>query len=86
MLGYYINLLKTVSLKLNSSTVQFFYQDDGEHAAFPLYTEAVKFINHRDGMARPPGAACTRLDRCSACCMVCADAHALKAQLVHVAW
>jgi len=52
VLGYYINLLKTVSLKLNSSTVQFFYQDDGEHAAFPLYTEAVKFINHRDGMAR----------------------------------
>lgn len=63
MLGYYINLLKTVSLKLNSSTVQFFYQDDGEHAAFPLYTEAVKFINHRDGMARPLGEACTRLDR-----------------------
>ncbi|KAK9825468.1 hypothetical protein WJX81_005951 [Elliptochloris bilobata] len=52
VLGYYINLLKTVSLKLNSSTVQFFYQDNGEHAAFPLYTEAVKFINHRDGMVR----------------------------------
>jgi len=62
VLGYYINLLKTVSLKLNSSTVQFFYQDDGEHAAFPLYTEAVKFINHRDGMARP----CVRHTRAGA--------------------
>ena len=27
-------------------------QDDGERSSFPLYTEAVKFINHRDGMVR----------------------------------
>ena len=26
VLGYYINLLKTISLKLNESTVQFFFQ------------------------------------------------------------
>ena len=29
-----------------------FPQDDGERSSFPLYTEAVKFINHRDGMVR----------------------------------
>ncbi|KAK9820557.1 hypothetical protein WJX72_011634 [[Myrmecia] bisecta] len=52
VLGYFINLLKTISLKLNSGTVQFFFHDDGERSAFPLYTEAVKFINHRDGMVR----------------------------------
>lgn len=27
-------------------------QDDGERTALPLYTEAVKFFNHRDGMVR----------------------------------
>ena len=47
VLGYFINLLKTISLKFNSSTVQFFFQDDGERSSFPLYAEAVKFINHR---------------------------------------
>ena len=47
VLGYFINLLKTISLKFNASTVQFFFQDDGERSSFPLYTEAVKFINHR---------------------------------------
>ncbi|BDA41766.1 probable protein CLEC16A homolog at N-terminal half [Coccomyxa sp. Obi] len=52
VLGYFINLLKTISLKFNSSTVQFFFHDDGERSSFPLYTEAVKFINHRDGMVR----------------------------------
>ncbi len=52
VLGYFINLLKTISLKFNASTVQFFFQDDGERSSFPLYTEAVKFINHRDGMVR----------------------------------
>lgn len=26
LLGYYINLLKTIALKLNKSTVQFFFQ------------------------------------------------------------
>jgi len=34
-------------MQFNASTVQFFFQDDGEHSSFPLYTEAVKFINHR---------------------------------------
>ncbi|KAK9796324.1 hypothetical protein WJX73_003927 [Symbiochloris irregularis] len=51
VLGYYINLLKTIALKLNKSTVQFFFQEENG-GTFPLYTEAVKFINHRDGLVR----------------------------------
>ena len=47
VLGYYIGLLKTMSLKLDGSTVQFFFHQDGERGTFPLYTEAVKLINHR---------------------------------------
>eukprot|EP00891_Asterochloris_glomerata_P000898 jgi/Astpho2/898/e_gw1.00016.296.1_t len=47
VLGYYIGLLKTMSLKLDRSTVQFFFHQDGERGTFPLYTEAVKLINHR---------------------------------------
>ena len=27
-------------------------QDDGERTALPLYTEAIKFFNHKDGMVR----------------------------------
>ena len=49
VLGHYITLLKSISLKLNSSTVQFFFDSSG---LFPLYTEAIKLINHRDGMVR----------------------------------
>ena len=49
VLGHYITLLKSISLKLNSSTVQFFFDSKG---SFPLYTEAIKLINHRDGMVR----------------------------------
>ncbi len=37
--GYYVNLLKTISLKLNEVTVQFFFQQlPGGGASFPLYT------------------------------------------------
>ena len=100
MQGYFVNLLKTISLKLNEVTVQFFFQvlccwgcspwvsedawclcclivqcrgltlqapdhtqpqaggsasssggrspgSPGRPASFPLYSEAVKFVNHR---------------------------------------
>ncbi|KAL6053147.1 FPL domain-containing protein [Balamuthia mandrillaris] len=50
VLAYYISFLKTLSLKLNKNTIQFFFnvlQND-----FPLYTEAVKFFNHRESMVR----------------------------------
>ena len=39
--GYYVNLLKTISLKLNEVTVQFFFQASmipGQPPSFPLYT------------------------------------------------
>ena len=50
VLAYYISFLKTLSLKLNKSTIHFFYN---EHLSdFPLYTEAVKFFNHSESMAR----------------------------------
>eukprot|EP01135_Chromosphaera_perkinsii_P005824 Nk52_evm13s367 gene=Nk52_evmTU13s367 len=50
VLAYYISFLKTLSLKLNPSTIHFFYN---EHLSdFPLYTEAVKFFNHSEAMAR----------------------------------
>ncbi|KAL4427887.1 hypothetical protein ABPG75_001976 [Micractinium tetrahymenae] len=68
VLGYFVNLLKTISLKLNETTVQFFFHAGGppgggrgsggaspgasRPASFPLYTESIKFVNHRDPMVR----------------------------------
>lgn len=46
--GYYVNLLKTISLKLNEVTVQFFFQQlPGGSASFPLYTGAPRMRAHR---------------------------------------
>jgi hypothetical protein len=50
ILDYYISLLKTLSLRLNVNTLQFFY--DYRTNDFPLYAEAVKFFNHPDSMKR----------------------------------
>lgn len=55
VLGYYINLLKTISLKLNETTVQFFFRweaGSNDSSRFPLYSEAIKFVAHRDTMVR----------------------------------
>lgn len=58
VLGYYISFLKAISLKLNPSTVQFFMvdptseQQGSEGLSFPVYTEAVKFAHHKEGMVR----------------------------------
>ncbi|XP_063682749.1 protein CLEC16A-like isoform X3 [Bolinopsis microptera] len=50
IMAYYISFLKTLSLKLNSNTIHFFYN---EHLRdFPLYTEAIKFFNHNESMVR----------------------------------
>ncbi len=49
-MAYYISFLKTLSLKLDSSTVQFFF--NSESLEFPLYTESIKFFNHQEGMVR----------------------------------
>ena len=47
MLFAYINLLKTISMKLTVNLVNMFFHVDEDGAAFPLYTEAVKFIAHK---------------------------------------
>ena len=43
----YMNLLKTISMKLTVNLVNMFFHVDKDGAAFPLYTEAVKFIAHK---------------------------------------
>jgi protein CLEC16A len=50
LMAYYVSFLKTLSLKLDASTVQFYFNDETQE--FPLYTEAVKFFNHGEGMVR----------------------------------
>ncbi|XP_043502979.1 protein CLEC16A homolog isoform X2 [Polistes fuscatus] len=53
VMAYYISFLKTLSLKLNTHTIHFFYNEVNEHTNdFPLYTEAIKFFNHSEGMVR----------------------------------
>ena len=42
-----MNLLKTISMKLTVNLVNMFFHVDEDGAAFPLYTEAVKFIAHK---------------------------------------
>ncbi|KPU80275.1 uncharacterized protein Dana_GF16516, isoform B [Drosophila ananassae] len=50
VMGYYILFLKTLSLKLNTHTIHFFYNEHTND--FPLYTEAIKFFNHPESMVR----------------------------------
>uniref|UniRef100_A0A8C9Q1V3 C-type lectin domain containing 16A n=1 Tax=Spermophilus dauricus TaxID=99837 RepID=A0A8C9Q1V3_SPEDA len=50
IMAYYISFLKTLSLKLNSHTVHFFYNEHTND--FALYTEAIKFFNHPESMVR----------------------------------
>jgi len=50
VLGHYISFLKTLSLKLNSKTIQFFFNDHLN--TFPLFEEAIKLFDHPEGMVR----------------------------------
>eukprot|EP00727_Mastigamoeba_balamuthi_P011675 m51a1_g713 hypothetical protein (1036) ;mRNA; r:417436-421771 len=50
LLAYYISFLKTLSLKLDGRSVHFFFNQQKHD--FPLYTEAIKFFNNREGMVR----------------------------------
>ncbi|XP_032664885.1 protein CLEC16A isoform X3 [Odontomachus brunneus] len=53
VMAYYISFLKTLSLKLNAHTIHFFYNEVNKRTNdFPLYTEAIKFFNHSEGMVR----------------------------------
>lgn len=48
VMAYYISFLKTLSFKLNSHTIHFFFNGSD----FPLYTEAIKYFNHPEKMVR----------------------------------
>ncbi|XP_057311483.1 protein CLEC16A-like [Hydractinia symbiolongicarpus] len=50
VLAYYISFLKTLSLKLNMQTINFFFNE--RKSDFPLYTEAIKFFHHSESMVR----------------------------------
>eukprot|EP00039_Didymoeca_costata_P006071 m.87280 g.87280 ORF g.87280 m.87280 type:complete len:954 (+) comp13100_c0_seq1:313-3174(+) len=50
VLAYYISFLRTLSMLLNRNTILFFRN---EHLSdFPLYSEALKFFNHKESMVR----------------------------------
>lgn len=59
VLGYYISFLKTISLKLNKRTVQFFFDLKAGMTTFPLYSEACKFAHHKE-----VGGCCHPVIRC----------------------
>uniref|UniRef100_A0AC35TX68 FPL domain-containing protein n=1 Tax=Rhabditophanes sp. KR3021 TaxID=114890 RepID=A0AC35TX68_9BILA len=48
--GYYVSFLRTLSLRLNTHTVHFFFNEAEEE--FVLYTEATKLCQHPEGMVR----------------------------------
>lgn len=48
VMAYYISFLKTLSFKLNTHTIHFFFNTSD----FPLYTEAIKYFNHPEKMVR----------------------------------
>jgi len=50
LLAYYISFLKTLSLRLDSNTVHFFFNE--HRADFPLFTEALNFHGHKESMVR----------------------------------
>ncbi|VDP03801.1 unnamed protein product [Soboliphyme baturini] len=50
ILAYYISFLKTLSIKLNGKTINFFFNESTNE--FPLYSEAIKFFNHSERMIR----------------------------------
>lgn len=50
LVDYYVNLLKSLSIKLTSETVNFFFND--KLKTFPLYHQAIMFFNHKEQLVR----------------------------------
>lgn len=50
ILSHYISFLKTLSLRLDPQTIQFFFNEQAQD--FPLYSEAIKFFKHPETMVR----------------------------------
>lgn len=51
ILAYYITLLKSLAMRLDTETIKFFFLQYPE-PVFPLYIEATKFFSHKDQMVR----------------------------------
>jgi len=52
ILAFYISFLRTISMKLNLNTIQFFFQSHATPPTCPLYTEAIKFVRHEEVQVR----------------------------------
>ena len=50
LVDYYVSFLKSLTLKLNEETVNFFFND--KFKTFPLYHQAIRFYNHKEPMVR----------------------------------
>jgi protein CLEC16A len=50
LVDYYVNLLKSLSIKLTSETINFFFND--KLKTFPLYHQSIMFFNHKDQLVR----------------------------------
>ena len=50
LVACYVSFLKTLSLRLDARTVNFFFNE--QTRSFPLYTQALRLYNHRDSMVR----------------------------------
>ncbi|CAJ0600555.1 unnamed protein product [Cylicocyclus nassatus] len=50
IMAYYISFMKTLSFKLNPSTIHFFFNEATEE--FPLLTESLKFFDSSESMVR----------------------------------
>jgi len=49
-LAYYINFIKSLSLKIDSNTIQFFFHE--QHNSFLLIESSMRFHNHPDSMIK----------------------------------
>lgn len=49
-IAYYINFIKSLSLKINKNTIQFFFHE--QHNSFLLSESSMKFYNHPDSMIK----------------------------------
>jgi protein CLEC16A len=50
LVDYYVNFLKSLSIKLSSETVNFFFNDKLKQ--FPLFLQAICFFNHKEQLVR----------------------------------
>lgn len=49
-ISYYVNFLKSLCLKMDTTTIQFFYHK--QHNSFPLLQASLKMYNHNDPMIK----------------------------------